>query len=108
MSDLETERRELHRQVELFHAYEALRNNPNFRKLIEVGFCRDEVIHLNRNANREMTTEGKLAISQRAQAGPVLEDFLTRVRNDGEIAREKIPELDQLIAERADQNESED
>lgn len=106
MSDLETERRELHRKVELFHALQALKTNPNFRKLIEVGFCREEVLRLNRMANREMTTEGKLAISQRAQAGPVLEDFLTRVENEGETARESIPEVDALIAQQADEHES--
>lgn len=103
MDDLNKERGELRRQVELFHAYEALKNNPNFKKLIEGGFCRDEVINLNRMASQQVTVEAKLAISQQAQAAPVLEAYLTRVFNEGEIAREKIPELDRLIADRTEE-----
>lgn len=103
MDNLEAERKELRRQVELFHAYEALKTNPNFRKLITIGFCFDEVVNLNRQASQQMTTEAKLAISQRAQAAPVLEAYLTRVHNEGEIARDKIPELDQLIADKTEE-----
>ena len=103
MSDLEDERKELRRQVELFHAYEALKVNPNFRKLIINGFCFDEVVNLNRQASQQVTAEAKNAISHRAQAAPVLEAYLTRVNNEGEIAREKIPELDALIAAKTEE-----
>lgn len=103
MSNYETERKELRKQVELFHAYEALKQNPNFRKLILGGFCIDEVIRLNRLANQQVNTEARIATSQQAQAAPVLEAYLNRVQNDGEIAREKIPELDALIAQQSEE-----
>lgn len=97
MSNLTEERRELRYKVELLHALEALKNNQNFRKLILNGFMREEVIHLTRMATKEMTAEAKIARGQQAQAGFVLEDYLSRVHNEGEDAREKLPELDQLI-----------
>lgn len=101
MSNLEDERGELRRKVELFHALEALTNNVSFRKLILNGFMREEVIHLNRLASKEMTQEAKIVRSQQAQAAFVLEDYLSRVRNEGEDARDKIPELDRLIDQQA-------
>lgn len=97
MPSLEDERKELRRKVELFHALESLKNNVNFRKVIQQGFMMDEVINLNRMASREMTTEAKLARSQQAQAAPVLEAYLTRVEYEGEDARSRIPELDAMI-----------
>lgn len=107
MPDYEKERKELRKQVELFHALEALKHNPNFRKLILIGFCQDEVIRLNRQASQQISTEAKLSIAQQAQAAPILEAYLIKVENEGETAREKIPELDILIAEKAAEEETE-
>lgn len=105
MDNHEAEREELRKDVELFHAYEQLKNNLAFRRLILSGFCEQEVLRLNRQANQMATPEEKLAKSLQAQAGPVLEAYLTRVQNQGESAREKIPELDQLIAQKAEEED---
>jgi hypothetical protein len=105
MSNFDQEREKLRRDVELFHAYEQLKNNVAFRRLIVHGFCEQEVLNLNRQANRMVTPEEKLAKSLQAQAGPVLEAYLTRVENEGESAREKIPELDRLIAQQAEEED---
>lgn len=91
--------------MELFHAYTALKSNPNFRKLILSGFCNEEVIRLNRLASNQVNPEAKGMIAQQAQAAPVLEAYLIKVHNDGEVAREKIPELDALIAQKTDEAE---
>lgn len=99
MSEHDRDRRELLRKMELFHAYKALQTNVNFQKLIVNGFMREEVINLTRIANHEQSVEGKMARSQQAQAAFVLEDFLSRVINEGEYARERLPELDRLIDE---------
>lgn len=106
MSELEEDRKELRRKVELFHALSALKTNVNFQKLIVTGFMREEVINLTRMASKEMTAEAKIARGQQAQAAFVLEDFLSRVHNEGEDARDKIPALDQLIDEAAQQEET--
>ena len=66
---------------------------------------REEVIHLTRIANKAMTSEEKLARSTQAQAAFVLEDYFSRVRNEGEDAREKIPEIDQLIEAQEEENQ---
>jgi hypothetical protein len=107
MSDIEKQRREFQRNLELFHAYEALKSNPNFRKLITEGFCIAEVIRLNRMASHQMTNEAKQAVAQQAQAAPILESFLTRVNNEGEYARSMIPQLDALIAQKSEEDEVE-
>lgn len=83
--------------MELLAAYELLKHNVSFQRLIVNGFMREEVINLNRAANRAMTTEEKMVRSTQAQAAFVLEDFLSRVINEGEDARAQLPELDQLI-----------
>jgi hypothetical protein len=101
MPSLEDERKELRHKVELFHALEALKTNQSFRKLITLGFMQEEVIRLNRLASREMTAEEKIARSQQAHAAPILEAYLTRVEFEGEDARSKIPELDILIDQEA-------
>lgn len=105
MSDLDNERKEFRRKVELFYALEALKTNVSFQKLILNGFMREEVIHLTRIANKSMTAEEKLARSTQAQAAFVLEDYFSRIRNEGEDAREKIPELDQLIEAQQEENQ---
>jgi hypothetical protein len=106
MSELEEERRELRRKVELFHALSALKTNLNFQRLIMNGFMREEVINLTRMASKEMTAEAKIARGQQAQAAFVLEDFLSRVHNEGEDARDKMPALDQLIDQEAQEQET--
>lgn len=105
MSNLDNERKEFCRKVELFHALETLKTNVSFQKLILNGFMREEVIHLTRIANKSMTAEEKLARSTQAQAAFVLEDYFSRVRNEGEDAREKIPEIDQLIEAQEEENQ---
>lgn len=105
MSDLDNERKEFRRKVELFYALEALKTNVSFQKLILNGFMKEEVIHLTRIANKSMTAEEKLARSNQAQAAFVLEDYFSRIRNEGEDAREKIPELDQLIEAQQEENQ---
>jgi hypothetical protein len=107
MSDYDEERREFRRKVELFYALEALKNNVSFQRLILNGFMREEVIHLTRIANKSMTAEEKLTRSNQAQAAFVLEDYFSRVRNEGEDAREKIPELDRLIEAQQEENQNE-
>jgi hypothetical protein len=99
MSNLNEEREQLQKEVQLFYALERLKTNVDFQRVILKGFCEKEVINLNRLASREMTLEGKTSKSQQAQAGPVLEAYLIRVTMDGEAAREQIPELDAMIAE---------
>lgn len=99
MNNYNDEREELRQKVELFHALQRLKLDPSFKKLILNGFCRDEVINLTRQASHEMTAEAKIAKSQQAQAGPVLEAYLIRVGIEGESAREKQPILDAMIAE---------
>jgi hypothetical protein len=106
MSELENERREFRRKVELLIALDQLKHNVSFQKLILNGFMKDEVIHLTRIANKAMTAEEKLARSNQAQAAFVLEDYFSRVRNEGEDAREKIPELDRLIEIKEEEPES--
>jgi hypothetical protein len=101
MSDLDEQKKELRHKMELFHALEALKTNQNFRKLILLGFMQEEVINLNRMAANEMTAEAKIARSQQAQAAPVLENYLSRVFNDGQTAREQLPELDRMIDQEA-------
>lgn len=97
------QRKELRRKVELFHAYEALKTNVNFNKLILNGFMREEVILLNRAASRALSPEEKLAKSQQAQAAPVLEAYLMRIELEGVEAREAIPDLDALIEQEAEE-----
>lgn len=108
MSNYEEERRELRRKVELYSSLKALQTNVNFQRLIMNGFMREEVINLNRTANREVSQEAKQARSTQAQAAFVLEDYLSRVNNEGEDARDKMPELDRLIAETQEENSHED
>jgi hypothetical protein len=105
MANYEKEREELRQQVELFHSLERLSNSVDFKRLILRGFCEREVIELNRQASHEITSEAKILKSQKAQAGPVLEAYLERVRIEGDLARSKIPELDALIAEDPDQED---
>lgn len=105
MSEYEEERKDARRKVELLTALDQLKHNVSFQRLIINGFMRDEVIHLTRIANKSMTAEEKLARSNQAQAAFVLEDFFSRVRNEGEDAREKIPELDQLIEAQAEETD---
>lgn len=85
--------------MELLHAYQRLSNNADFKKLVLKGFCAEEVLNLNRQASRELTAESKQAKSQQAQAGPVLEAFLTRVELEGQQALELIPKLEAMSAE---------
>ena len=61
---------------------------------------KEEVIHLNRLANREFDNETREARSRQALAAFVLEDYLSRVNNEGEEARDRLPQLDQIIAQR--------
>lgn len=104
MDNPEEERKKLRRKVELFHAYEALKTNVNFKKLIFNGFMKDEVIELNRMASRALNTEEKLARTQQAQAAPVLEAYLMRIELEGIEARDAIPDLDALIEQEAEEN----
>ena len=99
MPNLSEEREQLQKEVQLFHSLEKLKTNVDFQRVILKGFCEKEVINLNRLASREISLEAKTAKSQQAQAGPVLEAYLTRVTMDGEAAREQIPQLDAMIAE---------
>ncbi len=97
MSEYEEDRKDARRKVELLTALDQLKHNVSFQRLILNGFMREEVIHLTRVANKAMTAEEKLARSTQAQAAFVLEDYFSRVRNEGEDARDKMPELDRLI-----------
>lgn len=105
MDDPIEQRRELRRKVELFYAYEALKTNVNFNKLISQGFMRDEVIHLNRVASRALSAEEKLARTQQAQAAPVLEAYLMRIELEGAEARDAIPDLDALIEQQSEETQ---
>ena len=95
----EEERQQLQKDMELLASYNRLRVNVDFQRLILKGFCEKEVIRLNRSASTEFNPEIRQLKTQAAQAAPVLEAYLARVVNDGETAREKLPELEAIIAE---------
>jgi len=99
MPNYDEEREKLRKQVELSQALNRLMNNPDFKKVILKGFCEEEVIQLNRQALREMTAEAKLIKSQQAQAGPVVENYLTRIENEGAQAKDSMSHLDALARE---------
>lgn len=99
MANPNEEREELRRKVELYHALQSLKYNSSFIKLINNGFMKEEVIRLTRLANHEVNDEARAARSRQALAAFVLEDYLSRVNNEGEEARDRIPQLDQIIAQ---------
>lgn len=101
LTDIDKDREKYRKQQELLSALQRLQTNSDFKKVILQGFCVDEVIQLNRYASNEQTFEAKQAAVLKAQAGPVLEAYFTRIENDGALARDYIIQLDNIEAEEA-------
>lgn len=81
--------------IDLSEKLKRLEANPDFREIIQKGFCKDEMArYLGLAVSDKVSADNRDLYNRLAQASAALDSYLAFIRLRGQQARDELPEVE--------------